>query len=224
MLRVELHCHTIYSKDSLTTPQQLLEAARRKKLDRVAITDHNTIDGALRAQQLDPGRVIVGEEIMTDRGELLAYFVREEIPAGLSPLETIARLRAQGAFISVSHPFDQHRQGSWQAKDLEALIPEVDAVETFNSRCLLPSFNDQAQSFASRYGLPGTAGSDSHATWELGKSVMCMPDFQDAESFRQALKKAQTELRLSPFWVHLYSRWSVWMKKAGLAPKLGLPG
>src|SRR3990172_2332439 len=111
MLRVELHCHTVYSKDSLLRPERLLDTCRRKGIDRVAITDHNTTLGGLDAQHLDPGRAIVGEEIMTQGGELLAYFVSQEVPPGLPPLEAIHRLREQGAFISVSHPCDQLRNG-----------------------------------------------------------------------------------------------------------------
>src|SRR5512139_2701026 len=107
MLSVEFHCHTVFSKDSLTPPQTLVEICRRKAIDRVVVTDHNTIEGARAAQALDMELVIVGEEIMTTQGEILAAYVTEEIPAFLSPLETIKRLKNQGAFISVSHPFDK---------------------------------------------------------------------------------------------------------------------
>ena len=108
MLSVEFHCHTVFSKDSLTSPQKLVDTCRRKGIDRVVVTDHNTIAGARAAQKLDPERVVVGVEIMTTRGEILAAFVKDEIPARLSPQETIKRLREQNAFISVSHPFDSN--------------------------------------------------------------------------------------------------------------------
>ena len=101
MLRVEFHCHTDASSDSLTRPADLVAAARRKDLDRLVVTDHNTISGALAAQALDPELIIVGEEIMTTQGEILAAFITEEIPPYLSPAETIQRLKDQGAFISV---------------------------------------------------------------------------------------------------------------------------
>ncbi len=117
-LRIEFHCHTIYSKDSLTRPEDLVKTCRRKGIDRVVVTDHNTIAGARAAQVIDPELVIVGEEIMTTRGEILAAFVSEEIPKGLTPGETIRRLKDQGAFISVSHPFDRWRSGHWQEEDL----------------------------------------------------------------------------------------------------------
>ena len=78
LLRVEFHCHTRFSKDSLAKPEALLVTCRKKGIDRLVISDHNTTAGARYAQRLDPERVIVGEEIMTQAGELLAFFVEEE--------------------------------------------------------------------------------------------------------------------------------------------------
>jgi len=210
---VELHCHTIYSKDSLTTPQQMLDACQRKGIDRIAITDHNSIEGALRAEKLDPDRVIVGEEIYTTHGELLAFFVNELVPGGLSPLETITRLRDQDAFISVSHPFDQHRGGHWEEKDLIDILPHIDAIETFNSRCTFPRYNTEAQYFAKSHQLLGTVGSDAHAVVELGRATLTIPEFNDAASFKENLKQAIQNCTLSPPWVHFYSRYAVWQKK-----------
>ncbi len=212
-MRVEFHCHTVYSKDSLTSPERLVAAARRKGLDRVIVTDHNTIAGAQAAQALDPQRVIIGEEIMTSEGELLAAFVREMVPPGLSPEETIARLRAQGAFISVSHPFDRLRSGHWAPAALQRILPLVDAIETFNARCLWPGFNRQAQRFAHRHGIAGTVGSDAHAAFELGRATLDLPPFHDADTLRAALRHAMPHVRLSAPWVHLASRWAVWVKR-----------
>jgi len=216
MLRLEFHCHTIYSKDSLTRPADLLEACRRKKIDRVVITDHNTIAGALAAQRLDPERVIVGEEIMTTRGEILAAYVEEEIPAGLTPQETLRRLKEQGAFISVSHPFDVMRGGHWREEDLLAILPEVDAIETFNSRCWLPRFNRQAQSFARSHAVAGTVGSDAHTALEVGRATILVEQFQNAEDLRQVIGRGVPQVRWSPPWFHLISRYAVFRKKAGI--------
>jgi len=212
-MRVEFHCHTVFSKDSLTSPEQLVATARRRGIDRVVVTDHNTIAGALAAQAIDPERVIVGEEIMTTEGELLAAFVQEEVPPGLSPEETIAPLRAQGAFISVSHPFDRMRSGHWTVESLRRILPLVDAIETFNARCMWPGFNRQAQRFAQAYGVPGTVGSDAHAVFELGRATLDLPPFHDAATLRAALPQARARLRLSAPWVHFTSRWAVWVKR-----------
>jgi predicted metal-dependent phosphoesterase TrpH len=212
-LKVEFHCHTIYSKDSLTHPADLVAVCRRKRIDRVVVTDHNTIAGAQAALALDPERVIVGEEIMTTRGEILAAFVSEEIPAGLMPQETIRRLKDQGAFISVSHPFDSMRKGGWKEPDLLEILPEVDAIEVFNSRCMNPRFNRQARQFAERHNLAGTVGSDAHVTFELGRSVLSLEPFEGPEGLRNVIRNGMAHVRWSLPWVHFTSRYASIYKK-----------
>jgi predicted metal-dependent phosphoesterase TrpH len=211
--RVEFHCHTIASKDSLTRPEDLVAAARRKGLDRVVITDHNSIRGAHAAHALDPTLIIVGEEIMTTRGEILAAYVQEEIPPGLSPLETITSLRQQGAFVSVSHPFDRQREGGWKENDLLEILPLVDAIEVFNSRCMRKSYNSRALAFAQEHGLAGTVGSDAHAAFELGRSVMRLDPFMGANELIRVIRSGHAETRWSPPWFHVTSRYASLRKK-----------
>ena len=207
-IRVDFHSHTSASKDSLTSPEEFVRVARRRGLGRIVVTDHNNIHGALAAQALDPELVIVGEEIMTTRGEILAFFVSEAIPAGLSPQETIRRLREQGAFISVSHPFDSLRHGSWSLEDLQSITPLVDALETFNARCMRPGANLRAQSYAQQVGLPGTAGSDAHAPFEVGRAALLLPAFSNARELRQVIRAGSLSGRASPLWVHFASRYA----------------
>ena len=213
MLKVEFHCHTNASKDSLTHPRDLVDTCRRKGIDRVIITDHNTIKGAQAAQALDLQLVIVGEEIMTTRGEILAAFVREEIPKGLSPAETIQRLKDQGAFISVSHPFDEWREGGWQEADLLEILPDVDAIEVYNSRCMLPRFNRAARQFAERHDIAGTVGSDAHAAFELGRSLMSLHPFEGPVELRDVIRNGVPRVRWSPPWFRLTSRFASILKK-----------
>lgn len=179
------------------------------------ITDHNTIAGGLAARSLDPARVIVGEEIMTTSGELLAAFVSREIPPGLAPREAIDRLRAQNAFISVSHPFDGSRKGGWKLHQLLEISPLVDAIEVFNSRCLTRAANDRAAAFARRYDLPGTVGSDAHTALEIGQSVMLLESFADAGQLRDVIRRGSVHTRWSPPWIHLTSRYARFRKWLG---------
>ena len=213
MLRVEFHSHTSYSRDSLTNPKRLVKACRKKGIDRVIVTDHNTIAGAQAAKILDPELVIVGEEIKTTQGEILAAFVVEEIPYGLSPQETISRLRDQGAFISVSHPFDIYRSGHWKTSALMEILPSVDAIEVFNSRCWLPEFNHQAKKLAEQHDIPGTVGSDAHAPIELGRAILRLEQFQGPDELRSVIRQGIQEVRLSPTWFHLISRFAVFRKR-----------
>ena len=221
-VKVEFHCHTMASKDSLTHPRDLVNTCRRKGIDRVIVTDHNTIAGARAAHVLDPERIIVGEEIATTRGEILAAFVREEIPQGLSPAETIRRLKDQGAFISVSHPFDRLRAGGWQEGDLLEILPEVDAIEVYNSRCLLPRFNREAGQFALKHNIAGTVGSDAHAAFELGRSLMVLEQFDGPDEMRKIIRAGIPRVKWSPPWFHLTSRYASIRKrfKLGLDTKI----
>ena len=209
----EFHCHTIYSKDSLVRPADLVATCRKKGIERVIITDHNSIQGALEARAIDPEHVIVGEEIMTTQGEILAAFVQEEIPAGLTPQETIRRLKEQDAFISVSHPFDHTRSGHWREADLLEILPLVDAIETFNARCLLPSMNREAADFSQRNGIPSTVGSDAHTLWELGRATLTLPNFNSASELRAVIRQGIPNLRSTGIHARLASRYAVISKK-----------
>jgi predicted metal-dependent phosphoesterase TrpH len=211
----ELHCHTCYSKDSLMLPGRLIDVARRRGLQRLAVTDHNAFEGALRAAQMDPELIIPGEEIMTTGGELLAYYVRELVPPGLDPEKTIDILRQQGAVIAVAHPFDAIRAGHWDEAEVREILPLVDAVEVFNARVATPAQNWHAAKVAEAADKPGIAGSDAHAYLEVGRATTRLPAFGDAAGLRAALVSCEVRGRLSPYWVHLLSRYAAWRKKSG---------
>ena len=211
MISIDFHTHTLASKDSLTSPEKLLAAARRKGLDRLVVTDHNTITSAVAAHALDPQRFIIGEEIKTSCGEILAAYMTEAIPAGLTPQETIQRLRDQGAFISVSHPFDV-RSGAWTMENLLEIAPLVDAIEVFNARIMKADANTLAADFASGHHLPGTVGSDAHAAFELGVCRLELPPFEGPDGLRAVIRQGEIKGRLSPWWVHFASFYARWRK------------
>jgi predicted metal-dependent phosphoesterase TrpH len=192
--------------------QDVLRTCLQKGIQKLVVTDHNTISGALQAHRLDPERFIIGEEIMTQQGELLGIFISEEIPPGLPAGETIAMLRCQGAFISVSHPFDNQRKGHWKLADLDAILPYIDAIEVFNSRCLLPRSNLEALAYSEQHHLLGTVGSDAHSLGEIGTATLSLPEFSNSTSLKQALAISIPHTRLSSPWVHFYSRYAAWRK------------
>ena len=214
-MRIDLHCHTLYSGDSLSTMDQLLRQMDRCGLDMVAVTDHNTLAGALEFHARAPDRFLVGEEIKTRRGELLALFLTEEVPAGLSLRETIARVRAQGGLVGVPHPLDHLRDEAIGRAALEEIHAELDFVEVFNARVIYPADNRLAQELASAWGLPGSAGSDAHAPFELGRAYVELPAFDSAESFLVGLAQGQIHGRLSSPAVHFVSTYAKWRKRLG---------
>lgn len=207
-IRIDFHCHTNFSRDSLTSPEMLVKMCHRKNLDRIVVTDHNTISGALEAHHLDPIHIIIGEEIMTTQGEILAVFVKENIPAGLHPIETIQILRDQDAFISVSHPFDKMRNGSWEIKDLLSILPFVDAIEGFNARTMTAGANKECMSFAKEHNVAITAGSDAHAAFELGTASMLLDPFHNVDELKSNIRVGILAGKRSPWWVHLISTYA----------------
>ncbi len=211
-IKAELHCHTACSHDSSNQLEPLLRTARERGLSRLAITDHNRIGCALKAREMDPELIVVGEEILTTGGELLAYYLTEEVPARLSPMETIARLKQQGAFIAVPHPFDLHRHG-WKMEVLLEILPHVDALEVFNARCLRGGLNDQALAFAQEQGMRMQAGSDAHSLVELGLATLELPPFDNPDELRAALDIGRISGRLLSPWDHLKASTSIALGK-----------
>lgn len=220
MPTVELHAHTCYSKDCLTPLGKFIAECRRKRIDRVAVTDHNTTAGAFKLKAMAPDLIIVGEEIKTaDAGEILAYFLTEEVPMNLPVREAIRRVRDQGGVVGVSHPADRLRHEAMGLDRLEPIVDLVDALEVFNARCLYAADNAAARDFAARHNKTGFAGSDAHTLLELGRATVTLDDFDSPQSFLENLRSARLNTRLSLPFVHLASTWAKWMRRLKLAPR-----
>lgn len=167
---VDLHCHTSASFDSLASPESVVRAAAARGITHLAITDHDRIEGALRGRAAAPAglTVIVGEEVRTADGDLIALFLERAVVPGRPAAETIAEVRAQGGLVGIPHPFDRFRGSMLRDPRLEAIGGLVDWVETHNARVVAGSGNEKAAQFAREAGLPGIAVSDAHTVIEVG--------------------------------------------------------
>ncbi len=172
----------------------------------LAITDHNTIAGALAVREIAPFPVLVGEEISSSDGELLGLFLEEQVPRDLSARETIALIKQQGGLAGVPHPFDRFRGVRLERTVLEEMAGELDFIEVLNGRVTFGGDNRRAQEFARRHGIPCTAGSDAHCSHELGRAYVEMSPIDGSkEKFVAQLAQARIGGGLSPFWVHFFS-------------------
>jgi hypothetical protein len=179
---VDLHCHTSASFDSLASPEAMVRAAAARGVTHLAITDHDRIDGALRAR--DAGAriapdltVLVGEEIRTRGGDLIAVFLERAVPPGLSAAETIAAVREGGGLVGLPHPYDRLRGSLARSEDppgLEALAGSVDWIEAWNARLIVGRGNERAAALAKAVGVPGVAVSDAHTAMEVGLATTAM--------------------------------------------------
>ena len=205
-----MHVHTIYSPDSILKPKDIIKQVKRVGLNCIAITDHNTIKGALELIKLARDydiHVIVGEEIKTNRGEVIGYFLKEEV-LSRDFLLVVEEISEQDGVISIPHPYDKLRRSSFIPKNEDSEY--IDCIEVFNSRCIFTDYNSLALEYAKRHNLCMVAGSDAHLSFEIGLSyVIC--DCEDLEELRKILKhKRNDKIKIygkkSPFVVHIISK------------------
>ena len=193
MVRVDMHSHTCYSGDAVTTLDELAERIESTDLDVLCITDHHSIRGALEALERDVGcRIVVGEEVKTRAGEVIGLFLTERVPHGLGPEETIQRFRDQAGVVYVPHPFDPLRNAMHESVLRQLCAARaVDALEVLNAKVALDHLNQQAAALAEEAGLPGGAGSDAHDPAALGAAYVEMPDFDGPADFLARLPEGR---------------------------------
>jgi predicted metal-dependent phosphoesterase TrpH len=155
---IDLHCHTSASFDSLSRPEAVVQAAAKRGLTHLAITDHDRIEGALLARDAAPAGLVV----------LIALFLDHAVAPGRPARDTIAEVRAQGGVVGIPHPFDRFRGSMLKDPRLEAIGGLVDWVEAHNARVIVGGGNEKAAAFARELGLPGVAVSDAHSVIEVG--------------------------------------------------------
>ena len=171
--------HTGFSPDSMTSIEDFLRKCLEKGLECIAVTDNNTIDGALAIKEISPIHVIIGEEIKSSDGDIIGLFLEETIPGGLSALETVTRIKSQGAIVSIPHPFDHFRRLVIRKEALTEIVDYVDIIEGFNARNTLHSDNISAQQFAAKHQILTASVSDSHTLFEIGNTYMDIPNFDN---------------------------------------------
>ncbi len=197
--KADLHVHTTCSDGHASVREVVEYAARQPDLPVIAITDHNTIEGALQARTLARKygiEVIVGEEVSTADGELLALFIEQRLPPGRPAAETIAAAHKQGGLCVAAHPYDRMVPSMGRRNLRERCSgpnPEwrLDAIEVFNAGQLLPGDNGQAEKAAGALGLPGCGGSDSHHLATIATGYTLFPG-RSAADLRSAIEQGQT--------------------------------
>ena len=217
-LRADLHSHSHYSRDSVISPPAFVAACQRKGIDCIAVTDHNSIEGAFVIQKLAPFRVIIGEEVKTAEGEIIGLFLKELVPKGMSPEDTIRCIHDQGGIVTVPHPFDAFRRSVIRREALERVIDQVDAVEGYNCRNILGRHDSAAREVARRAGKPLTVGSDAHSPWELGGVHIEIDDFETPRELLAALDGGRVVFRRSLPMVHWISTYAKVRWRLGLRP------
>ena len=216
-MKIDLHTHTLCSKDCRNQYDRIIAAVQRSPVDGIAVTDHDQFKGALELQKRAPFLVIPGEEIKTNAGEIIGLFLQEWIPPGLDPVETVDRIHQQGGVAYVPHPFDEVRGSRIQREALERVTPYIDMLEVFNARNVLPRFNARALEYAREHNMLAGAGSDTHTYPEYGRAFIELPRFSNAKEFLESARLGTWHGRVSSPLVHARTRIDSTLKILGLS-------
>lgn len=197
-MKIDFHCHSYYSKDGISSPEKLIKTALKKGLDGIALTDHDTTAGwkeALLVAKKLKAVLIFGQEIKIKKngkiiGEILAYFLKEEVKSqGKNIEEIIQEIKKQGGIAIISHPF------YWKKpfKELEKYKNLVDGIEIFNSRSQTKRGNKKSFEFAQKNNLPMTAGSDAHSCFEIANAYL-EAEAKSPEEFKKAILEKRVKI------------------------------
>ncbi len=214
MLRFDLHVHSDYSPDGHSTVEEILQAAKQKGLDGVAITDHDTTAGAIRAMEVvdrvAPGLLVIpGQEISTKAGHLIVLGITKEIPKGMPVKDTIAMAHELGGTVVVPHPDQRTRHGM--------RIPRgADAVEVYNSRYIFGYHNFVTARKVNRRKMPAVAGSDAHVASMVGQAVTEVAAQRNVPAVLKAIREGKTriDVKRTPVRVYLYQLGHGWARRA----------
>ncbi len=196
--KADLHIHSTFS-DGLATPEEIVRyAATRTDLRVIAVTDHNSIEGALRASDAAAGHpgleVVVGSEITSKWGHILGLYLSEDVPAGLSAGDTIGAINEQGGIAIIAHPFANRAFGPFGLKSLGHRIDQVafQAMEVYNSSPYLVRANHLAsKAFVAGQGIAATGGSDAHVLKAVGRGYTVFRG-SSAEDLRRSIEELET--------------------------------
>ncbi|MFC1905796.1 PHP domain-containing protein [Chloroflexota bacterium] len=206
MVKADLHIHTAYSMDCATSLDEIITRCVKLDINCLAITDHGTINGALKMKGLAPFTIIVSEEIVTPYGEVIGMFLTEKVPSGLSVEETIKLIKDQDGLVCIPHPCDRLRTSSFiDNNKLGEISPLIDIIEVFNARSLCPGSRARANKLAQNLGKVSSAGSDAHTAAEIGSVYIEMPEFINQSEFIKSLAQGRICGHKSNPLVHLAS-------------------
>lgn len=203
-LKIDFHCHTKYSYDSDTELGDIVEQCKKTGINKIAITDHGTIEGALEMQKMAPDLVIIGEEIRSTGGDIIGLFLKEVISEGLTPRQTAEAIKKQGGLVYVPHPFETIRSGIGK-KGLGEIEDLIDIVEVFNGKTFWPPLNRRAYTWAKGHKKIMAAGSDSHQPQTIGAVFNEVSDFDGSNDLLQKLKNVKRTEQFLGFKVYVRS-------------------
>jgi predicted metal-dependent phosphoesterase TrpH len=160
--------------------------------------------GAIEFAKQEDIKIIIGEEVRTQEGEVIGLFLEKEIQPGLTLEETVEKIKEQQGVVYLPHPFDEFRDSAVKIDDAEKIKNKIDLIEVFNSRTFNPKYNQLAQEFAKNNRIIQVVGSDAHHIHELGHCFMELNEFNGPEAFLNNIRTAKYKTKKCPFLLRIY--------------------
>lgn len=194
-IKIIMHVHTRYSYDSIASLWSIYLMCKIKKISCIAITDHNSIEGAVKFKEKYEKKgikVIVGEEIMTTSGEIIGLFLKKEVKRGLTPDETIDEIINQEGLVYIPHPFDIKRNKTVvKLSDIERNKNRINFIECHNGRNVSEEYGIKQNEIAEKFNIMKVVGSDAHTILELGRNYMDINYFTTKDEFVKSISNAK---------------------------------
>lgn len=204
-VRAEFHVHTRFSKDSILNKYFLLLMCKIKKINLLAITDHNEIRGALKYKSFflkHKIEIIVGEEIMTTNGEIIGLYLEKKISPNLSVKKTIDEIRKQGGLVYLPHPYDEKRYKTVLDKECQKKYKnEIDFIEVHNGRNIKEDFDKRQEEIQKKLNITPIIGSDAHTFFEVGRNYVEL-EYNGKENLVESINKASFHKRKCILFAH----------------------
>lgn len=201
--KIDLHSHSIISHDGGITAQDYERVLQSGKLDYIAVTDHNETRFARMLQNKLGDKIIIGEEIGTQQGEIIGLFLKETIPGGLSIEETVAQIKLQDGLVYIPHPFETFRKGV-QEDSLQKIKKDIAIIEIFNGRGRFRGKPNLAAAFANENSLAKAASSDAHGVQGLGITYSWIDEKATKGSLVTLLKNPNLKTNYAPMYTFLF--------------------
>ena len=194
MFKMDSHIHSEYSPDSKSKLEDIFKVAKKKDIEIIGISDHNTVEGSKKAQKLAKNYdllVIPSIEVSTLEGHVLGFGCEENIKRDLQAAETIDLIHDQGGLAIIPHPYCFYRHGLLCKENYKKL--KIDAIETKNARFIIGYCNNKAKKLSKKENLPGLGASDAHFYKFVGDCYSKIDCEKDIDSVLKSIKKAKVE-------------------------------
>lgn len=205
MYKIDLHTHSVASKDGGISSAEYRKILNKRIVDMVAVTDHDRIDFAQALQEsLGADKVIIGQEVTTTDGDIVGLYLKEAVPAGLSAAKAVRAIKAQDGLVLIPHPFETVRQGI-QLPTLESIAESVHMIEGQNGRAVVQNFSAQAIAWGTKHGKQIVANSDAHGYKGVGHTYTTVASLPtDKDALIECLSQSTITFARPPLFTLLY--------------------